>query len=91
MPRGPVRLRFVQSWHRARNSFDWEQWIANCHASQGLGNFLNQSTLVLAREMLRDPYWPLHGAQELSHTATWPVQYLRAAPAGSTPRPDLED
>jgi 2,4-dienoyl-CoA reductase-like NADH-dependent reductase (Old Yellow Enzyme family) len=46
-----------------------------------------QADLVfLARELLRDPYWPLHAAQALGHPATWPVQYLRAAPAGSEPR-----
>lgn len=42
--------------------------------------------VLLAREMLRDPYWPLHAAQALGHVATWPAQYLRAAPAGSQPR-----
>jgi 2,4-dienoyl-CoA reductase-like NADH-dependent reductase (Old Yellow Enzyme family) len=41
--------------------------------------------VILAREMLRDPYFPLHAAQELGVEVTWPVQYLRAAPAG-TPR-----
>jgi 2,4-dienoyl-CoA reductase-like NADH-dependent reductase (Old Yellow Enzyme family) len=40
----------------------------------------------LAREMLRDPYWPVHAAAALSETASWPVQYLRAAPHGSAPR-----
>ncbi len=39
--------------------------------------------VLLAREMLRDPYWPLRAARELGQTAAWPVQYLRAAPAGS--------
>ena len=41
--------------------------------------------VLLAREMLRDPYWPLRAARELGHAFPWPVQYLRAAPAG-TPR-----
>ena len=36
--------------------------------------------MLLAREMLRDPYWPLHAARELGHTVPWPAQYLRAAP-----------
>ena len=46
-----------------------------------------QADLVLiAREFLRDPYWPLHAAAALGETAAWPVQYLRAAPRGSTPR-----
>ncbi len=33
----------------------------------------------LAREMLRDPYWPLHAAEVLQKPAVWPVQYERAA------------
>ncbi|HEX3891224.1 MAG TPA: NADH:flavin oxidoreductase/NADH oxidase [Terracidiphilus sp.] len=42
--------------------------------------------VFLAREMLRDPYWPLHAAAALGESVTWPVQYLRAAPAHSTAR-----
>jgi 2,4-dienoyl-CoA reductase-like NADH-dependent reductase (Old Yellow Enzyme family) len=42
--------------------------------------------VLLAREMLRDPYWPVHAAAALGETASWPVQYLRAAPKGSVER-----
>ncbi|MGH9325550.1 MAG: NADH:flavin oxidoreductase/NADH oxidase [Terriglobia bacterium] len=42
--------------------------------------------VLLAREMLRDPYWPLRAARELRYPMPWPVQYLRAAPAGSRAR-----
>jgi 2,4-dienoyl-CoA reductase-like NADH-dependent reductase (Old Yellow Enzyme family) len=42
--------------------------------------------VLLARQMLRDPYWPLHAAQELGQTISWPAQYLRAAPRGATER-----
>jgi 2,4-dienoyl-CoA reductase-like NADH-dependent reductase (Old Yellow Enzyme family) len=42
--------------------------------------------VLLAREMLRDPYWPMHAAAELGQIGHWPVQYLRAAPAGSAVR-----
>jgi 2,4-dienoyl-CoA reductase-like NADH-dependent reductase (Old Yellow Enzyme family) len=42
--------------------------------------------VLLGREILRNPYWPLTAAQELGQTAAWPRQYLRAAPAGSTGR-----
>jgi 2,4-dienoyl-CoA reductase-like NADH-dependent reductase (Old Yellow Enzyme family) len=42
--------------------------------------------VLLARELLRDPYWPVHAAQEFGHAMSWPAQYLRAAPAGSTER-----
>jgi 2,4-dienoyl-CoA reductase-like NADH-dependent reductase (Old Yellow Enzyme family) len=46
--------------------------------------------VLLAREMLRDPYWPLHAAIALGETASWPVQYLRAAPAHSFARAAIE-
>jgi 2,4-dienoyl-CoA reductase-like NADH-dependent reductase (Old Yellow Enzyme family) len=39
--------------------------------------------VLLAREMLRDPYWPLHAARALGVEVRWPDQYLRASPAGS--------
>ena len=42
--------------------------------------------VLLAREMLRDPYFPLHAASALDEQMTWPKQYLRAAPHGSTAR-----
>ncbi len=35
--------------------------------------------VLLAREMLRDPYWPLHAAEALHKPGIWPVQYERAA------------
>jgi len=38
--------------------------------------------VLLAREMLRDPYWPLRAATALGQPVTWPAQYLRAAPQG---------
>jgi 2,4-dienoyl-CoA reductase-like NADH-dependent reductase (Old Yellow Enzyme family) len=41
--------------------------------------------VLLAREMLRDPYFPLRAARELGVKLPWPVQYFRAAPEG-TPR-----
>ena len=38
-----------------------------------------QADLVLmARESLRDPYFPLRAAHELGHDVKWPVQYERA-------------
>jgi 2,4-dienoyl-CoA reductase-like NADH-dependent reductase (Old Yellow Enzyme family) len=35
--------------------------------------------VLLARELLRDPYWPLHAADQLGQVVPWPPQYLRAA------------
>jgi len=34
--------------------------------------------VLLAREFLRDPYWPRHAADALDATTEWPTQYLRA-------------
>lgn len=34
--------------------------------------------VFLARELLRDPYWPLQAARELRSDIDWPVQYARA-------------
>lgn len=34
--------------------------------------------VFLARELLRDPYWPLHAARSLRVDVPWPPQYLRA-------------
>lgn len=47
--------------------------------------------VLLAREMLRDPYFAVHAAQALGETAAWPLQYLRAAPAGAVAREPAED
>jgi len=34
--------------------------------------------VFMARELLRDPYWPHHAARALGVDAAWPVQYERA-------------
>lgn len=34
--------------------------------------------IFLARQLLRDPYFPLHAAKELGADVAWPVQYVRA-------------
>jgi 2,4-dienoyl-CoA reductase-like NADH-dependent reductase (Old Yellow Enzyme family) len=46
--------------------------------------------VFMAREFLRDPYWPLHAARELKQSMSWPVQYLRAAPPDSPARKPLD-
>ena len=45
--------------------------------------------VLLARELLREPYWPLQAARELGDITSWPAQYLRAAPQGSREREPL--
>ena len=52
--------------------------------------------VLLARELLREPYWPLRAADALHQPASWPVQYERAArgkvdrrhPLNPPPNPD---
>jgi 2,4-dienoyl-CoA reductase-like NADH-dependent reductase (Old Yellow Enzyme family) len=34
--------------------------------------------VFLGRQLLRDPYWPLHAAKALGVEIPWPDQYLRA-------------
>jgi 2,4-dienoyl-CoA reductase-like NADH-dependent reductase (Old Yellow Enzyme family) len=58
---------------------------ANAIIESGEADFV-----LLAREMLRDPYWPLHAAAALSEPASWPKQYLRAAPPHSPARSPSE-
>jgi 2,4-dienoyl-CoA reductase-like NADH-dependent reductase (Old Yellow Enzyme family) len=40
--------------------------------------------VLLARELLRDPYFPVHAAQSLGAPVSLPKQYLRAIPGSST-------
>jgi 2,4-dienoyl-CoA reductase-like NADH-dependent reductase (Old Yellow Enzyme family) len=34
--------------------------------------------VLLGRQLLRDPYWPVHAARTLGHQLTPPDQYARA-------------
>jgi hypothetical protein len=34
--------------------------------------------VMLARGLLRDPYWPIHASQALGQAPSVPPQYLRA-------------
>jgi len=34
--------------------------------------------IIMARQLLRDPYWPLHAARALGDPGAVPAQYLRA-------------
>jgi 2,4-dienoyl-CoA reductase-like NADH-dependent reductase (Old Yellow Enzyme family) len=42
--------------------------------------------VMMARELLRDPYFPLRAARELGQPMAWPAQYLRAGPSGAPTR-----
>jgi len=34
--------------------------------------------VLIGRQLLREPYWPLRAARELEVDVEWPVQYQRA-------------
>jgi 2,4-dienoyl-CoA reductase-like NADH-dependent reductase (Old Yellow Enzyme family) len=56
----------------------WED--GHVAAWAGIARFIaNQGAVLLARELLRDPYWPLHAARALGADVDyWPAQYVRA-------------
>mgnify|MGYP002129089266 CR=1 FL=1 len=43
--------------------------------------------VLLARELLRNPYWPIHAQTELDGEATWPSPYKRVAELRNYPAP----
>lgn len=47
--------------------------------------------VMIAREFLRDPYWPLRAAAETHQSVPWPKQYLRAARPGAARRTEISD
>lgn len=49
--------------------------VAECEAIIKEGK---ADMVFLARQMLRDPYFPMHAAKELGADIRWPDQYLRA-------------
>jgi 2,4-dienoyl-CoA reductase-like NADH-dependent reductase (Old Yellow Enzyme family) len=53
--------------------------ITEAQQAEQIINWGKADMVLLARQMLRDPYWPLHAAKELNVDIPWPVQYDRAA------------
>jgi 2,4-dienoyl-CoA reductase-like NADH-dependent reductase (Old Yellow Enzyme family) len=54
--------------------------IADAKQAAGILDAGQADIVLLARELLRDPYWPLHAAQALGDEIAWPKQYDRAKP-----------
>lgn len=52
--------------------------ITTAHQAEEIVRDGAADAVLLARELLRDPYFPLHAAKELGVDVEWPVQYLRA-------------
>jgi 2,4-dienoyl-CoA reductase-like NADH-dependent reductase (Old Yellow Enzyme family) len=52
--------------------------ITEAHQAEEIVASGKADAVLLAREMLRDPYWPLHAAKALGAPVDAPKQYLRA-------------
>jgi 2,4-dienoyl-CoA reductase-like NADH-dependent reductase (Old Yellow Enzyme family) len=60
--------------------------ITDPHQAEAIVAGGQADVVLLARELLRDPYWPLHAADKLGVAVPWPPQYLRAAHATTPAR-----
>jgi 2,4-dienoyl-CoA reductase-like NADH-dependent reductase (Old Yellow Enzyme family) len=52
--------------------------ITEAHQADEIIASGSADAVMLARELLRDPYWPLHAARILGADVKWPPQYERA-------------
>ena len=59
--------------------------ITDARQANGIIESGQADIVLLARELLRDPYFPMHAANDLGVPVQAPNQYLRAFP-GSAPR-----
>jgi len=65
--------------------------ITEAHQADEIIRSGQADIVLLAREMLRDPYWPLRAAAKLGKSISWPAQYLSAAPPGTPARGPAEE
>ena len=54
--------------------------ITDAHQANDIVRGGQADLVIIARQLLREPYWPLHAALVLGADATWPPQYERARP-----------
>ncbi|UAY52975.1 NADPH dehydrogenase NamA [Ferruginibacter albus] len=52
--------------------------ITNAQQAEDIVTSGKADMILLARQFLRDPYFPLHAAHELKADIAWPIQYERA-------------
>jgi 2,4-dienoyl-CoA reductase-like NADH-dependent reductase (Old Yellow Enzyme family) len=52
--------------------------ITKAQQAEQILNEGKADVILLGRELLRDPYWPLHAAKELGEKVSIPKQYVRA-------------
>lgn len=79
IPVGPgYQVPFAEAVHRAGVPSIAVGLITDPHQANDIIANDQADMIMLAREMLRDPYWPLHAAKALGVDVVWPVQYERA-------------
>ena len=54
--------------------------ITDAHQAETILQAEQADAIIMAREFLRNPYFPLHAAYQLGTDIEWPVQYERAKP-----------
>ncbi|MCL6524971.1 MAG: NADPH dehydrogenase NamA [Thermoflavifilum sp.] len=52
--------------------------ITEAHQAEDILQKQQADLIIIARQLLRDPYFPIHAAQQLNVDIPWPNQYLRA-------------
>ncbi|MEI7767797.1 MAG: NADH:flavin oxidoreductase/NADH oxidase [Phycisphaerae bacterium] len=52
--------------------------ITDPHQAEAILTAHHADAILLGRELLRNPHWPLHAAATLGDTIAWPVQYERS-------------
>lgn len=80
IPVGPLyQVHFAEAIKRATNTRTGAVGLITT-AQQAEDILINNQAdlIIMARQLLRDPYFPLHAAAELGHDVKWPVQYERA-------------
>jgi len=56
-------------------------WITEPAQAEQIVSTNMADAILIGREFLRDPYWPLHAARSLGVDVPWPSQYERAKPS----------
>ncbi|HVB76262.1 MAG TPA: NADH:flavin oxidoreductase/NADH oxidase [Candidatus Nitrosotalea sp.] len=79
IPIGPgYQVRFAQRVREAGVATGAVGMITSAEQADQIVRSGQADLVLLARQMLRDPYWPLHAGSRLAQDASWPDQYLRA-------------
>lgn len=81
IPVGPgYQVPFAESVRKASGMMTGAVgMITNAAQAESILSGEKADVVIMAREMLRDPYFPIHAANELDYTELhWPIQYERA-------------